>query len=202
MVGMKAVQEWNEYRAAQCTDRGKVLEEGAKQKIPSEWVPPAEGVVKMNVDVALSTAKGIVGWGVVARQIDGGILKAWAGSGERHTEAVVEEAATIRTALIKAERMGWRMVEVQSDCKSVVESIRMVCRKYPQVGARVGEVLRLGKQFDSCYFSFVKREGNCVSHNLAKFAMQMTSDIEWEESFPVWLVNLAKKDVRAVAHLV
>ncbi|XP_071924705.1 uncharacterized protein [Coffea arabica] len=159
-------------------ERGEALEDRSELRVPTEWRPPAKGFVKVNVDAALSTAKGIVGWGVAARQMDGGVLKAWAGSGERHTEAMVEKATAIRTALIKAGRMGWRKVEVQSDCKGVAESIRTGCRKDPKVGTIVEDILRLRDKFEQCYFSFVKREGNCVSHYLAKFAMQVTSDIE------------------------
>ncbi|XP_027148760.1 uncharacterized protein LOC113749274 [Coffea eugenioides] len=198
-VVMKAVQEWNEYEAAQRMDREDEVEKRNQQKASTEWLPPTMGVVKLNVDAALSTANGRVGWGVVARQTDGGILGAWAGSGDRHTEAMVEEATAIRTALIKARTMGWRRIEVQSDCKGVVDGIRTGCRKEPKVGAIIEDVLKLGSQFDTCSFSFIKREGNRVGHHLAKFAIQVTSDIEWEESFPVWLVNLAKQDVRAVA---
>ena len=186
--------------AAQRIDGREVWEEKIKQKAPTEWLPPVEGFVKLNVDATLSTVEGVIGWGVVARQGKGELLKAWAGRGERHTEAVVEEANAIRLALVKAGRMGWRKIVVQSDCKGVVEGIRTGCKKEPKVGAIVGDILRLKNQFEKCYFSFVKREGNCVCHYLAKFAMHVTSDIEWEEFFPIWLVNLAKKDVRAVAH--
>ncbi|XP_027076016.1 uncharacterized protein [Coffea arabica] len=200
IVGMKAVQEWNEYEVARHKDERKVWEEKIKQKAPTEWLPPVEGFVKLNVDAALSTVKGVVGWGVVARQENGGMLKAWAGRGERYTEAVVEEANAILIALVKAGRIGRRKVRVQSDCKGVVESIRIGCRQDPKVGAIVEDILRLKDQFENCYFSFVKREGNCVCHYLAKFAMHVTSDIEWEEFFPIWLVNLAKKDVRDIAH--
>ena len=102
------------------------------------------GFVKVNVDAALSTAKGRVGWGVIARRAEGGILKAWAGSGERYTEAMVEEAHAIRIALIKAGTMGWRKIEIQSDCKGVVEKIKTGCRKDPKIGAMIEDILRLG----------------------------------------------------------
>ena len=76
------------------------------------------------MNAALNTAKYRAGWGVTARQEDGGILSAWAGSVERNGEAMVEKDNAIRIALIKAEMMGWRRIEVQSDFKGVVEKSR------------------------------------------------------------------------------
>ncbi|XP_027071883.1 uncharacterized protein [Coffea arabica] len=198
---MKLVHEWNEYEAAQRVDREDEKEERDQQEVPTEWLPPTKGFVKLNIDAALSTATGKVGWGVIARQADGGILRAWAGSGERYTEAMAEEVNAIRTALIKVGTMGWRKIEIQSDCKGVVEKIKTGCRKDPKIGAIIEDILRLGNQFAECYFSFVRREGNCVSHHLEKFAIQVTIDVDWEESFPVWLVNLAKQDVKQLLNL-
>ena len=66
-------------------------------------------------------------------------------------------------------------------------------------GAVLFDIIALSKDFSSCLFSFVKREGNNVSHQLAKFALKLVSEIAWKESFPSWLISIAKKDVGAFA---
>ena len=57
----------------------------------------------------------------------------------------------------------------------------------------------LQREFRECYFSFVRREGNHVSHKLAKYAINLISEVKWKDSFPLWLVNLDRADVGAVA---
>ncbi|XP_027182039.1 uncharacterized protein LOC113780435 [Coffea eugenioides] len=111
-----------------------------------------------------------VGWGVVARDKKGELVEAWAGSCDRCGEPVVEEAIAIRLALLKAHQRQWSNIIIQSDCKRVV---------------------------DKLIEENAEREMG-VSHNLAKFAITITGEIEWRSSFPVWLVTLVKEDVGVV----
>lgn len=153
------------------------------------------------MDAALNPAKGRIGWGVVARQGVGEILRVWAGSVERSSETMIEEASAIRMGLLKAKMMGWQRIEIQSDCKGVINKLKEGSCGDPKIGSVLEDILQLKRNFSECSFSFVRREGNSVSHHVAKFAIHLPSDIDWKGSFPAWLVHLAKKDVRAVAQV-
>ena len=75
----------------------------------------------LNIDVAINNMKEIIGWEIMAKEKDRRLISAWAGSGKRNNEAMIEEANVIRQALLKAKQEGWRCTIIQSDCKTVVE---------------------------------------------------------------------------------
>ena len=52
--------------------------------------------------------------------------------------------------------------------------------------------------FDCCIFSFAPRTANGCSHSLAQFAVKLIRNVEWEGSFPAWLLDLVRKDMRVV----
>ena len=46
------------------------------------------------------------------------------------------------------------------------------------------DIARLREDFDSCRFIFVRRQGNLVSHSVAKFASKLKYDVTWGHCFP------------------
>ena len=195
----KAVQEWAEHNEVRYgADNKEVMEKEQGAGI-SRWYPPPQGFIKLNTDAALVVKDRRIGWGVVARKEDGEVVGAWAGSESRNGIPAVEEAFAIREAVIKARLCGWNKVEIQSDCKLLVDKLRERNVDDPITGTILSDVLFLSHDFDVCQFSFVKREGNRVSHKLAKFATSLQDEISWKNSFPIWLTVLAKNDVGAVA---
>ena len=50
--------------------------------------------------------------------------------------------------------------------------------------------------FAKCTFSFVHRVGNSCAYSLAKFAVKLTKNVEWEECFPMWLHESAQNDYK------
>ncbi|XP_071924136.1 uncharacterized protein [Coffea arabica] len=178
-----------------------VNREHRKTKLNS-WHPPPLGVIKLNSDAAVEQKFRRIGWGVVARKEDGAVAGAWAGGARREGNPAVEEALAIREAVIKAKQRGWNKVEIQSDCKLMVDKLKDKNADDPITGTILADILLLSRSFEECYFSFVRREGNCVSHKLARFAISLKDEICWLDSFPTWLTCLAKTDVRAVAQTV
>ena len=57
----------------------------------------------------------------------------------------------------------------------------------------------LGSVYVNINFPFIKREGNCVAHQLAKFTIHLIHEIVWKDSFPDWLNSLARRDIGASA---
>ena len=121
--------------------------------------------------------EGRIGGGVVSRREDGGSVGVWAGGESRNGIPAVEEALAIRKVVIKAKLCGWNKVEIQSDCKLLVDKLRGRDVDDPITGTILHDVLILSQDFDTCLFSFVKRGGNCVAHKLAKFAISLYDEI-------------------------
>ena len=61
------------------------------------------------------------------------------------------------------------------------------------------DIEKMKEGFEQCNFSFVYRAGNMRSHTLAQLAIKLIHDIEWDNEFPVWLMDIVRKDMRAVA---
>ncbi|XP_071933020.1 uncharacterized protein [Coffea arabica] len=159
---------------------------------------PREGVIRLYTDAAIS-AKGIrTGQGIIARNWKGKLLKAKGVVTQGRGIASKEEALAIRNALLMAKQQGWTQIIVHSDCKLVVEQINR-SREYDFTIATILEdVQDLSTGFERCSFVFIPRTENEISHVLAHFPVKLVHDIEWEHDFPIWLVDLVKKDCRVV----
>ncbi|XP_027166107.1 uncharacterized protein LOC113766078 [Coffea eugenioides] len=107
----------------------------------------------------------------------------------------VEEALAIREAMVLAKRMGWRKVELESDCKLVVDKIN-AREEEVSIATIQLDIWRLMKDFDKCCCSYTRRSNNYVSHYLAKFAITLIDVAEWKLSFPAWLLELAQADLQ------
>ncbi|XP_071927613.1 uncharacterized protein [Coffea arabica] len=164
-----------------------------------EWDPPPENFKCLNANAVVKQNDAKIGWGVVARCKEGKLRGAWAGCEGRNGVPAVEEARAIRKALMFAKMNGWRNIIIQSNCKRIIDQIREGNLNDHLAGAVLFDILVISKDFSSCLFSFIKREGNNVCHHLIKFALNLVSEIAWMDSFPSWLISLAKDDVGAFA---
>ncbi|KAL3517382.1 hypothetical protein ACH5RR_019971 [Cinchona calisaya] len=58
----------------------------------TDWRPPTpRGVVILNSDAVFQNHSKKVGWGIVARDLEGKIVASWAVPGQIYTDAVIEE---------------------------------------------------------------------------------------------------------------
>ncbi|XP_071921741.1 uncharacterized protein [Coffea arabica] len=159
------------------------------------WKPPGKGVIRINTDAAFSAGMDQYGLGGVARDWKEGIIKAWANAARKTNEPLVEEAVAIRMGMIKAKEAQWKVVEFQSDCKVVVEMIMKESIRDSRVAVILEDIQNMKSLFDKCTFSFVNRLGNGCAHNLAKFAVKLVRQVDWEGNFPMWLKESAQKDL-------
>ncbi|XP_027173470.1 uncharacterized protein LOC113773121 [Coffea eugenioides] len=195
----KAVQEWLEYRnIGSEANMSRGTGDGAAM-VGGKWTPPPKGFICMNTDASLHMQERKVGWGIVARNDDGALVGAWAGSENRIGDPAVEEAMAIRKALIIAKQKGWGKIVLQSDCKAIIDKLNVKSAEYLSVGVILFDILKLRMDFIECSFSFVRRGVNSVAHHLAKYALRVVDEKVWQESFPDWLCSLASKDVGAHA---
>ncbi|XP_071924941.1 uncharacterized protein [Coffea arabica] len=168
----------------------KELREGEK------WRPPTIGTIKINSDAAFSQNMERIGIGVVTRNAEGELMKAWARAELKHSEPQVEEAVAIRMGMQMAWEANWKAVEFQSDCKEVVDMINKEDNQQTRIAIILEDIANMRCLFEQCTFSFVHRIGNGCAHSLAKFAVELTKKVEWEVCFPMWLHERAQNEYR------
>ena len=158
-----------------------------------------EDVVCLYTDAAISAKMIRTGQGIIARNWKGIILRAKGNVHQRKGTASMEEALAIRNALLMAKQAGWKKIIVHSDCKSVVEQINR-CSDYEySIATILEDVQDLKTGFDRCSFVFISRAANEISHALAHIAVKLVHSIEWENDFPIWLIELGMKEMRVVS---
>jgi hypothetical protein len=90
---------------------------------PPRWIPPPAGVVKVNVDAAVSKNRGCGSVAAVARSDQGVFLGASTRVLPGKTEAETLEAMACREAVDLARDIGAQKVLVASDCRNVVANL-------------------------------------------------------------------------------
>ena len=134
------------------------------------------------------------GWGIVVRDNRGRLLATWAVPRLFSRNVKMEEAIAIRRAVELATLEGWKRVQIESDCKEIVEKLMKKDWNDKWIGMILEDISRMSCFFEKCCFSFVKRNCNFVSHSLAHFALNCCEETSWRTSFPVWLVHAARED--------
>ncbi|XP_071927124.1 uncharacterized protein [Coffea arabica] len=192
----KAIVEWDEYIEAQKDIAGDYIQQTTNSSREEEWKPPTRGTIKINSDAAFSKNMGRTGIGVVARNAKGELMKAWARAELKHSEPQVEEAVAIRMGMQMAWEANWRTVEFQSDCKEVVDMINKEDEQQTRIAIILKDIANMRCLFEQCTFSFVHRSGNGCAHSLAKFAVKLAKNVEWEVCFPMWFHESAQKEYK------
>lgn len=197
-IVQKAQGDWIDFDCVNA-ESGRTSRSAAQQNVqPTLWEPPREGIVRINTDAAISAQMVRTGRGIIARNWTGRILKAQGQVESKEGQAALEEALAIREALKMARFAGWTKIEVQSDCKSVVDQINSGNVMVENLRTVLEDIQEMRKSLDICNFLFIHRSGNQCSHLLAKFAVKMLHYVEWENQFPVWLIDRAAKDMGVV----
>ncbi|XP_071925721.1 uncharacterized protein [Coffea arabica] len=155
IVVRKAQQKWIEFKeAVELKDRAGIVEVTPNQH-DRRWKPPIEDVYKINIDAAISAPMIRTGKGIVARNWKGEIMKIWAIMEEKIGEPELEEATAIKAAMQLGKEAGWRKIEIQSDCKSVIDCILTVLCNNCNYAVILEDIQKLRDFFNQCNFSFI-----------------------------------------------
>lgn len=115
---------------------------------------------------------------------------------------LTEEATAIRLGMLMAREAQWKEVEFHSDCKNIIDMILGKTKNEASVAVVLEDISSLKRLFNHYTFSFVNRSVNVVAHKLAKFAIRLVHDVEWEQDYPMWLQESTKKDVEVFTSFV
>ncbi|XP_074300083.1 uncharacterized protein LOC141631292 [Silene latifolia] len=158
------------------------------------WTPPAAGFIKLNVDGHVAGC-GVVGLGVVARDMAGRVV----GMGCRRVEAdwdvEVAEARAASFGLEVANRLGFSNIILESDALKVVLAVKNEAVARSPFGLCVIDVLFSLRSFPSSKFIHVKRGGNTMAHCIARMTEFEGSELILVTDFPQVVITLAELDL-------
>lgn len=86
-------------------------------------------------------------------------------------------------------------VVIESDSANLVIALHRKEGSFYPFGPILEDIFHLTRQFRSCSFNHVRREGNTAAHSLAKFALNVDNELVWVEECPSWLEPAVLNDV-------
>ncbi|KAK6151578.1 hypothetical protein DH2020_014213 [Rehmannia glutinosa] len=129
------------------------------QPATEQWKPPAEGVVKINVDASIREKSG-TGIRVIIRDWKGQVLKTPSRYFPSEYEVEVAEGLACREELQLARDMELKQVVLETDNLNLSRRLARPADDLTYFGNVVLDILDLAKNFDSFSPSFIKRSGN------------------------------------------
>ncbi|KAK8308458.1 hypothetical protein V6Z11_D02G059300 [Gossypium hirsutum] len=134
-----------------------------------KWMPHLQGWVKINVDVGFSVAKKHPVSCFIIRNEEGLIM----GSGFK--------ATVVLHRLQFALDLGFTNVIHESDSKLVIQNIQQTSEDHSESRPFTWDAKNLARNFSSCPFQFIAREGNVTAHAMAVEGLRKDDDSFWVE---------------------
>ena len=94
------------------------------------------------------------------------------------------EAMVGRRAMIFMEELGLRRAIFEGDSETVVKALARDCPDRSCIGYIIKDCKSLMGCFQTCSFSYVRRQSNGVAHALARRARESSPLSVWMESVP------------------
>uniref|UniRef100_A0A803KQ76 RNase H type-1 domain-containing protein n=1 Tax=Chenopodium quinoa TaxID=63459 RepID=A0A803KQ76_CHEQI len=104
--------------------------------------------------------------------------------------ADVAEALAARHTLSVTLDSGFSRVCIETECLKLYSHLSKHRVPPTELGSIVSDILQLARGCLSCSFSFVKRSGNRVAHELAKLCSSFESLRVWMEEVPYGVSEL------------
>ncbi|KAJ8422423.1 hypothetical protein Cgig2_003003 [Carnegiea gigantea] len=165
-------------------------------RYPTSWTPPMAGYLKLNFDGS-SLNNGLWGWGFVLRNHDGDVVLAGAKHGTHSAGPTIEEARSCLCAIKTAFAFGARNLIVKGDCLPLIAILKSHQVHDDAVGLFARDMLSFPALLDFVSWSFVKRGGNRVAHNIAHRQPFYLEGKLWESVVPKDIASPASDDIYA-----
>ena len=158
-----------------------------------KWIPPREGLLKVNVD-ASTGRDGRKGVGVVVRDSSGEVKVMACRSFKANWEVEMVEAYAVLYGLQIGWQEGLRQLELVTDSKQVAEALNGRRNLLNYTSILIHDVLKLGNSFPVISFSYESRRTNSVAHELAQLSLRLGEDRIWHDCWPSRVAELVELD--------
>lgn len=150
--------------------------------------------MKVNTDAGELGALG-TGMGVVCRGSNGDLVACASIKSPAKWEPRIAEAMAVYEGLLVAKMERFSHVVVESDCLAVIQALKANHLGSSDFHLVLEDIISLLSSFVSVVWSFVKRSGNRVAHELAHFLPVEGDKRVWKNDFPASIVSLAIDDL-------
>jgi ribonuclease HI len=152
------------------------------------WQPPPVDWVLLNSDGAFVPETGLGGWGAVARDNNGDMIVAEAGSVPFASDAMHTETYALMKAIELATRLGFGRIILATDCQTLQRAVSSTEYDLSQLGVLFREAkFQLSTEFIEHKIVHVPRSCNKPAHVLAAMGLAgVPNDHQiWLEQVPV-----------------
>jgi len=161
---------------------------------PTQWSRPPVNIIKLNWDSALDRNKKLIGVGVIAQDWEGNVMALMCSIQQYISDPSVAEAYGARQAVEFGCFLGLNSVIVEGDATVIISALGRTEEEDGNFGSLIMDARSLLCGFLSWDISHVRRDGNMVSHVLAKFAISFEQTKVWFESYPTCLSGLVNSE--------
>ena len=124
------------------------------------------------------------GWGFVVRDSNGDVVMAGVQQGLGFAGPEIEEAKAWIFGLKRATTAGINNLVIEGDCLALIQKLRAKQVPNNALGFFIQEILSLVSSCAFFVWSFVKRRGNRVAHDIAHWQPFCSSSRFWDGDIP------------------
>ncbi|XP_042944602.1 uncharacterized protein LOC122278481 [Carya illinoinensis] len=151
----------------------------------TKWMPPDEGISKINFDAAIDKTNYRLGLGIAGTNHVGEVLFSFSCSKLFSGSSDMGEAAALWRAMELVMELDVRNVVFEGDANRVIKGVTDVRGNYARM--------------EQMYANIRSREGNCVAHELAKRALRMEGEWCWIEEGPSETISLIASEMACIS---
>lgn len=191
---IKMVDKWNILTGFSKFDDTKLMVRKA-----TKWAAPLRGWTKLNFNgVANNLTQG---GGGVLRDHNGTCLLAYVGPLNNYTINQAEGMALL-WGIELATQMNIRLLEIEGDCKVVVEAIKRRGNVGWHVNSIILEILELLNNLE-CKISHTYKEGNVVVDSMVAIGLRKTKLSNWKvvSELPMVTEQLIREEINGIAKI-
>lgn len=165
----------------------------------SQWQAPSQGKIKVNWDATIDKKKGLIGFGVIARDSKGRVLVARSSSKPVCIEPVMAESWAGLHVVLFCKEIGLFDIVAEGDALQVVKEINLATSNLSRYGHFIDGIKTELSSLRSYNVVYVRRRANFVTHILAKAAITQVIESIWLEEIPPLISDVVCR--KLVVHL-
>ncbi|OMO87944.1 reverse transcriptase [Corchorus capsularis] len=194
---IRAEKAWQEYHSANSTEKKKILTRTQKRE---PWSPPANDIIKINVDGAYDCKTGEAAVGVIARGANGMVVDGL-GKKVRASSCDMAEVMAVREGIRLAKEKRWERVILETDSQeALTDCIKddSVCAW--EVKPLVQDIKVWSRSIRELEMIWVPRSANGAAHWVAVSTRKGMCNDDWKlppqfaKGFQRCLVNKLPED--------
>ncbi|KAF4399153.1 hypothetical protein G4B88_023747 [Cannabis sativa] len=166
-----------------------------KHQQPKKWIRPPTRHISVNCDAAMTNGTAGVGTGFIWRDWEGNLLLAGMVYHQSCCSVEMAEAWAILEALKHQPHTANMAIEIQSDCKKIVDEIQHRDNKLSAVSTILHQIQDRMDSSNCTNIVHVHRNNNECAHMLARKCLATKETHIFTHSFPRWLAIFCKADL-------